>query len=51
MEDSSEESSGEIVNPDDEIVLTVGRVEAEVTAPSEDSIIKTISAMSVHMRD
>ena len=27
---------------DDETVVTVGRVEAEVRAPSEDSIIKTI---------
>ena len=41
-EDNSEQSSVEIVNSDDEIVVTVGRVEAEVTAPSEDSIIKTI---------
>ena len=30
------------MNSDDEIVVTVERVEAEVTAPSEDSIIKTI---------
>ena len=30
------------MNSDDEIFVTVGRVEAEVTAPSEDSIIKTI---------
>ena len=42
MKDSSEENSVEIVNFDDEIVVTVGRVEAEVRAPSEDSIIKTI---------
>ena len=42
MKDSSEESSVEIVNSDDEIVVAVGRVEAEVTAPSEDFIIKTI---------
>ena len=42
MKDSSEEDSVEIVNSDDEIVVTVGRVEAEVRAPSEDSIIKTI---------
>ena len=42
MKDSSEENSVEIVNSDDEIVVTVGRVEAEVTAPSEDFIIKTI---------
>ena len=42
MEDSSEESSVEIVNSDYEIVVIVGKVEAEVTAPSEDSIIKTI---------
>ena len=42
MKDSSEENSVEIVNSDDEIVVTVGRVEAEVRAPSEDSIIKTI---------
>ena len=41
-EDSSEQSSVEIVNSDDEIVVTVGRVEAEVIALSEDSIIKTI---------
>ena len=38
MEDSSEESSVEIVNSDDEIVVTVGRVEAEVTASNENSI-------------
>ena len=30
------------MNSDDEIVVAVGRVEAEVTAPSEDFIIKTI---------
>ena len=42
MKDSSEESSVEIVNSDDEIVVAVGRVEAEVTAPSEYFIIKTI---------
>ena len=42
MKDSNEENSVEIVNSDDEIVVTVGRVEAEVTTPSEDSIIKTI---------
>ena len=42
MKDSSEENSVEIVNSDDEIVVTVGRVEAEVTTPSEDSMIKTI---------
>ena len=30
------------MNSDDEIVVTVGRVEAEVIALSEDSIIKTI---------
>ena len=41
-EDSSEQSSVEIMNSDDEIVVTVGRVEAELTAISEDSIIKTI---------
>ena len=41
MKDSSEENSVEIVNSD-EIVVTVGRVEVEVRAPSEDSIIKTI---------
>ena len=39
MKDSSEENSVEIVNSDDEIVVRVGSVEAEVTAPSEDSII------------
>ena len=42
MEDNSEESSVEIVNSDDEMVITVGKVEAEVTALSEDSIITTI---------
>ena len=42
MKDSNEENSVEIVNSDDEIVVTVGRVEAEVTASNEDSIIKTI---------
>ena len=42
MKYSSEENSVEIVNSDNEIVVAVGRVEAEVTAPSEDSIIKTI---------
>ena len=42
MKDSSEENSVEIMNSDDEIVVAVGRVEAEVTAPSEDFIIKTI---------
>ena len=41
MKDSNEENSVEIVNSDDEIVVTVGRVEAEVTAPSENPIIKT----------
>ena len=46
MKDSSEESSVEIVNSDDEIVVAVGRVEAEVTAPSEDFIIKTIRAVA-----
>ena len=39
MKDSSEENRAEIVNSDDEIVVTVGRVEAEVTAPSEGYII------------
>ena len=42
MKDSSEENRVEIVNSDDEIVVTVGRVEAEVTAPSEGYIIQTI---------
>ena len=36
-EDSSEQSSVEIVNSDDEIVVTVGRVEAEVIALSDYS--------------
>ena len=39
MKDSSEENRVEIVNSDDEIVVTVGRVEAEVTAPNEGYII------------
>ena len=37
MKDSGEESSVEIVNSDDEIVVAVGRVEAEVTAPVKTS--------------
>ena len=51
MKDSSEESSVEIVNSDDEIVVAVGRVEAEVTALSEDFIIKTIRDYLCHERD
>ena len=35
------------MNSDDEIVVAVGRVEAEVTVPSEDFIIKTISGASL----
>ena len=42
LKDSSEENRVEIVNSDDEIVVTVGRVEAEVTAPSEGYIIEII---------
>ena len=39
------------MNSDDEIVVAVGRVEAEVTALSEDFIIKTIRDYLCHERD
>ena len=51
MKDSSEENSVAIVNSGDEIFVTFGMVEVEVTTPSEDSIIKTIRDYFCHERE